>query len=311
MSTYGDEISWHLLRRIMHEWSGTAVEIAEVRPLGGGSISQTVAVTTAGGERAVLKISQHRVDRSYVHEAYQLNVMRAIGLPTPQVYTCKVGTLDDPFSYLLLEYVEGVDLAAARNQCDGDAYDHLQMHLADLMRTLHGQTHSHYTRLTDGEREEFTAWPRFYRAIYDPIWREAEKLTTIPIKARKQIGKVHEELEKYISHADCPRLVHSDLWSSNILAKRDGHGKWWVSGVLDPNCKYAHVEAEIAYLELFRTVTPAFLRAYQSSHRLPAEYQEVRRPIYQMYELVNHVQLFGEQYVKPLMKVMEEVGRFL
>src|SRR3954447_20313333 len=135
MSVHGGEISWQMLRRIVHDWIGTATELAEVKPLAGGSINTTVAITTSNGERAVLKVSPHRVDRSYVHEAYQLNVMRGIGLPTPQVYSCSVGTLDEPFSYLLMEYLEGVDLAEARNRCAPEQYEHLQAHLADLMRT--------------------------------------------------------------------------------------------------------------------------------------------------------------------------------
>src|SRR5205807_6413845 len=107
------------------------------------------------------------------------------------------------------------------------------------------------------------------------------------------------------------RLVHGDLWSANVLARQDHFGKWWVSGILDPMCKYAHTEGEIAYLELFHTVTPAFLRAYQSAHRLASEYHEVRKHVYQMYELINHVQLFGAEYLKPLQGTMEVVGRFV
>ena len=311
MAVHGDDISWQVLRRIVHDWVGSAAELAEVKPLSGGSINTTVVLTTTTNDRAVLKISQHRVDRSYIHEAYQLNVMRGLGVPTPQVFSSKIGSLDEPFSYLLMEFVEGVDLAAAKTTCDSGEYDHLQIHLADLMSTIHGQTHSHYTRLTDGERDEFSEWPKFYRQLYDEIWREADKLSLLPTKARKQIARLHERLEQYISHSDCPRLVHSDLWSSNVLAKQDHYGKWWVSAVLDPNCKYAHAESEIAYMELFRTSTPAFMRAYQTVHRLPAEYHEVRKHVYQVYELLNHLQLFGVEYLKPLQGVLEKIARFV
>jgi fructosamine-3-kinase len=311
MSVHGDEISWQMLRRIVHDWVGTAAELAEVKPLSGGSINTTVALTTTSNDRAVLKISQHRVDRSYVHEAYQLNLLRGLGVPTPQIFSCKVGTLDEPFSYLLMEFIDGVDLAEARNGCDPGQYDHLQMHLADLMRTLHGQTHTQYGRLTDGEREEFSGWPEFFRSIYDEIWHEAEKLPLLPVKVRKQIARVHERLESLISHSDCPRLVHWDLWSSNVMARQDHTGKWWVCAVLDPNCKYAHAEAEIAYMELFRTATPAFMRAYQSANRLPTEYHDVRKHVYQLYHLVNHLQLFGTEYLKPLQGALEKIARFV
>src|SRR5262249_59360641 len=58
-----------------------------------------------------------------------------------------------------------------------------------------------------------------------------------------------------------PILTHWDLWSTNILAAPDGDGSWRIAALLDPNCKFGHAEAELAYLELFHTVTPAFMRS--------------------------------------------------
>jgi fructosamine-3-kinase len=309
MSAQDADISWQVLRRIVHDWMGTTAELAAVTPLYGGCINTTLALTTQDGARAVLKISPHRVDRSYLHEAYQLNLLRALGLPAPQVYSCKVGTLDDPHSYLLMEFLSGVDLAEARRRCAPEQFDHLQAHLADLLLRLHANTSSHYARLVEGQREEFTSWPEFYRRVYDPIWKEAEKQAILPVKMRKQIAKVHQKLDVLLAHDDCPRLVHWDIWSTNVLAYPDEHGKWWITGILDPNCKYAHAEAELAYMELFHTVTPAFLRAYQSAHRLAPEYQRVRRPVYQLYPLINHLHLFGAEYLKPLSAAVERVAQ--
>src|SRR5260370_39213772 len=114
MSVHGSDISWDMLRRIVRDWVGTAAELTEVEPLAGGCINTTLALTTATGERAVLKVSPHRVDRTYIDEAYQLNVLRAIGLPVPEVFSCKGGTLEEPFSYLMLQFIQGVDLSEAR-----------------------------------------------------------------------------------------------------------------------------------------------------------------------------------------------------
>jgi fructosamine-3-kinase len=126
---------------------------------------------------------------------------------------------------------------------------------------------------------------------------------------RRQIGKLHEKLDRILAHGDCPRLVHGDVWSSNVLVHHDAYGKWWVSGLLDPMCKYAHAEAELAYMELFHTSTPALVRAYQATHRLPAEYHTVRKHVYQMYELINHLQMFGGEYLKPLLGTVEKLGQ--
>ena len=302
------DISWQVLRRIVHDWVGTAAELTEVKALVGGCINTTVALTTQDGAKAVLKISPHRVTRVFEEEAYQLNLLRDLGLPTPEVYACRVATLDDPHSYLLMQFLDGVNLNEARRQCTAEQYDHLQMQLAELVLTMHEHTSPHYMRVTDGHGRPHDDWPKFYREVYDPIWHEAEKLPLLPVKVRKQIAKLHAKLERLLVHEDRPRLVHWDLWATNLLAKPDEHGHWWISGMLDPNCKFAHAEAEIAYMELFQTVTPAFLRAYQQTHRLSPDYQRIRKPIYQLYPMINHLRLFGNEYLKPLMAAVERVA---
>jgi len=126
------DISWQVLRQIVHDWAGASADLTEVKPLDGGSVSTTVAITATTGDRAVLKITQHRVDRAYADEALQLNLLREVGVPAPQVYRWEIGTLDQPFSYLLMEYVDGSDLTAVRQCCEPEAFDRVQTDGTDL-----------------------------------------------------------------------------------------------------------------------------------------------------------------------------------
>jgi fructosamine-3-kinase len=153
--------------------------------------------------------------------------------------------------------------------------------------------------------DTYESWPAFYRAVYDPIWHEAEKSPALPKSCRKQIGKVHERLDRFLVHGDQPRLVHWDIWATNLMARQDAKGTWRVVSLLDPNCKYAHVEAEIAYMELFHTITPAFMKRYQQRYKLGADYHKFRKPIYQLYPLINHLRLFGAEYAKALAAAVE------
>ena len=304
------DISWQVLRQIVHDWAGASAELAEVRPLDGGSVSTTVALTTTAGDRAVLKITQHRVDLAYADEALQLNLLREVGVPAPQVYRWEIGTLDQPFSYLLMEYVDGSDLPTVRQCCDSDAFDHVQAELAEVVMRLHANTSTHYMRLTHTEPRRFESWPQCYREIYDGIWHDVEKLTgpsALPTKCRRTVGKVHERLERLLAHGDKPRLVHWDIWGNNLLLKKGDDGRWHLAALLDPACKYAHSEAELAYMELFHTVTPAFLRTYQQAERLSNDYHRVRKPVYQLYEMLNHLRVFGQEYLKPTLAAVEKV----
>ena len=305
------DISWQVLRQIVRDWAGTSADLAEVKPLDGGSVSTTLALTTTTGEQAVLKITPHRVDRSYADEALQLNLLREVGVPAPRVYRWEIGTLDHPFSYLLMEFVEGSDLPTVRERCPVDAFDRVQAELAEIVLRLHANTSTHYMRLTHQEPRRFENWAACYREIYDGIWHDVEKLTgpcALPTKVRKTVGKVHERLERLLAHGDKPRLVHWDIWGNNLLLRPGDDGAWHVAALLDPACKYAHCEAELAYMEQFNTVTPAFLRTYQRVDRLPSEYHRVRKPVYQLYEMLNHLRVFGHEYLKPTLAAVEKVA---
>jgi fructosamine-3-kinase len=303
------DISWQVLRRIAKRWGGETAEPAEVKPLDGGCINTTVAITLEDTRKAVLKISAYRVDRSYEIEAHQLGLLAALGLPAPKVYDVHIGSLDDPYSYILMEFLEGVDLYRARKACTAEQYDDLQSQLAEMMLLMHSETASEYRRvLPNGDAISYDAWPEFYRAIFNPIWDEVKNSPHIPIKSRKQIGKIHDRLDRLLLHDDLPRLVHWDIWATNVLANPDDSGRWKISAILDPSCKYAHAEAELAYMSLFQTTTPAFSKAYQRDRKLTEEYHRVRKPIYQMYFLMNHVHIFGAEYAKALVDSVDKIS---
>lgn len=311
MTPHEVEVSWQDLRQIARDWAGSSAELDEVTPMAGGAINTTLCLHTKDNQRAVLKITPHRVDRSYEDEVLQLKLLREAGVPVPQVYLCKIGSLENPFSYLLMEFVEGVDLAAARERCTAEEFDQLQTHLAELVLRLHAQTSSHYQRVTAAESRRYEKWHECYHDIFDSIWRDVDKSNVLPIKSRKTMAKTHERLETLLGHGDCPRLVHWDIWATNILVILEPAGAWRVSAILDPNCKYAHAEAEIAYLELFHTITPAFLKTYQQTHKLAPEYHRIRRQVYQLYSLLNHLHLFGQEYLKSFLGMLERVGSLI
>lgn len=305
------DISWQVLRGIVRQWAGDAAELESATPLAGGNISTTISLQIKDGQKAVLKISPHRVVRTHADEAWQLALMSEAGVPTPEVYLYKVGTLDDPFSYILMEHVEGLNWSEARALCDAGQFEAMQIDLAENLLKLHARTNSHFQRAIGGDVKQHEIWAPCYREIFDPIWSEIADSKLLPIRSKKTINKLHERLEQFIAHGDCPRLMHWDLWAGNLKVQADAGGRWRVAAFLDPHCKYGHAEAELAYLELFQTVTPAFLKAYQQERRLPGDYHQVRKPIYQVYSMLNDLRLFGADYLKPTLAAIERVGHLV
>lgn len=86
-----------------------------------------------------------------------------------------------------------------------------------------------------------------------------------------------------------PSLIHGDLWSGNILPSAAG------LTLVDPAISYSDREAEIAYTQMFGSFEPRFYQGYQSVWPLDPGYDE-RRPLHNLYHLLNHLNIFGEEY---------------
>ena len=50
------------------------------------------------------------------------------------------------------------------------------------------------------------------------------------------------------------------------------------------------------------------MKAYQADRKLPPEYHAVRKPVYQLYSLLDHVRVFGHEYAKPLCEQAAKVA---
>ena len=68
--------------------------------------------------------------------------------------------------------------------------------------------------------------------------------------------------------------------------------------VIDPAVYYGHGEADLAMTKLFGAFPVAFYKGYHSVQPpSPDGEQEQREKIYQLYHLLNHLNLFGESYI--------------
>jgi len=94
-------------------------------------------------------------------------------------------------------------------------------------------------------------------------------------------------------HAPRASLTHGDLWAGNWGVDVDG-AVW----LFDPAVAVTDREMDLAMLELFGTPPATFLQAYRSLAQPDFDPQGYarRRPLYQLYHLLNHWLLFGRSY---------------
>jgi fructosamine-3-kinase len=89
---------------------------------------------------------------------------------------------------------------------------------------------------------------------------------------------------------ETPSLLHGDLWGGNYIVDEFGE-----ACLIDPAVYYGHREADLAMTRLFGGFDDAFYAAYEEAAPLAPGHQE-RLPIYQLYHVLNHFNLFGGGY---------------
>jgi protein-ribulosamine 3-kinase len=216
-----------------------------------------------------------------------LAATRTVRVPTVAV----VGALDD-WSYVALEWL---DVAAAPDPAA------LGRALAALHRASppagpegarFGGSRDNWIGGTPQRNGWHDDWPAFFR--------DARLIPQLALAARNgYAGALERDGTRLLDalpallqgHDPAPSLVHGDLWSGNVAGLRDG-----TPAIFDPAVYVGDREADLAMTELFGGFAPAFHAAYRDAWPLPAGYA-LRRTLYNLYHVLNHLNLFGEGYL--------------
>ncbi len=87
-----------------------------------------------------------------------------------------------------------------------------------------------------------------------------------------------------------PSLLHGDLWSGNHAAM-DGEPV-----IFDPAVHYGDRESDLAMTRLFGGFGAGFYSAYEAAWPVEPGH-EARNDLYQLYHVLNHLNLFGSGYL--------------
>lgn len=97
-----------------------------------------------------------------------------------------------------------------------------------------------------------------------------------------------------------PSLIHGDLWSGNVIS--DKHGD---PVLIDPAAHWGWAEADIAMTQLFGGFDAQFYRAYEAARPLSPGWRQ-RVPLYNLYHLLNHLNLFGAAYYHDVSNIIHQ-----
>jgi len=95
-------------------------------------------------------------------------------------------------------------------------------------------------------------------------------------------------------------LLHGDLWGGNWAATKGQ------PVIFDPAVYYGDRESDIAMTKLFGGFGPEFYSAYQESWPMAPGHED-RLKLYQLYHVLNHLNLFGSAYLGRAMQLIRQL----
>ena len=282
---------------------GTSVKIAQTDRLSGGDINKAYGLTLTTGQHIFMKANAKDNADFFTAEAAGLQAIadtHVIG--TPRILCCGTDDGEDVgYSFLLLEYIQ----SAGRRK---DYWEVLAQELAAIHTVpvpVEGALHQYGFPQNNfiGARPQNNSWSDSWITFFRdqrlaPQFRDADSYFSNG--DRTKITKLLDNLERFLVEPEYPSLLHGDLWSGNVMCGPDGKAM-----LIDPACYIGHREADLAMTQLFGGFPPAFYEEYKKAAPLQPGYEE-RRDLYNLYQLLNHLNLFGPTYLNPVLSIVDE-----
>lgn len=276
---------WQAIATQIGQSTRRAFQIQQRRSVGGGSIN--AAYRVEDGERSFfVKTNQASCLDMFQAEAEGLEELakaQAVRVPRPVCW----GYFES-MAYLVLENLE---LGQARAPVAAE----LGQQLAQLHRYHHDRYGWHRNN-TIGSTPQINTWTpdwvsfyRDHRLGYQVRLARRQGYTGAWTQDAEQLM---DQLDGFFRHYQPePSLLHGDLWAGNYGSDAQGHPV-----IFDPAVYYGDRETDLAMTELFGGFPSDFYTAYQQTYPLDSGYAH-RKPLYQLYHLLNHLNLFGSGYL--------------
>ena len=281
---------------------GSGASIARTAPVSGGDINRASCLMLKDGSKVFLKANSRMDIRFFQAESDGLTSIRETGaIRVPQVLA--LGTDEMLGSFLLLEWIE----RASQAQDYWESFGHrlAALHLADASGLVPGGTYGLARDNYIGARSQINtpcmSWIAFFRDYrLAPQFRDAGQW--FDTAERKRIERLLDHLDNYMEEPERPSLLHGDLWSGNFMTGSDGNAL-----LIDPATYVGHAEADLAMTELFGGFDRRFYDAYREVNPIRPGYER-RRELYNLYHLLNHLNLFGGSYLSSVLRVLKRYG---
>ncbi|MCP3027508.1 fructosamine kinase family protein [Halobacillus sp. A5] len=284
------------IERVLNQ-IGDHSAIREIKPVSGGDIND--AFYTATDERSYFMKGNRNVPSHFFKaEAAGLEAIRQTQtVSVPEVYYYDEPEPDET-ALIALEWIDG----------NGNGPSQSSEKLGRNLALMHQHTAKNYGFSEDtfvGELDQPNDWKDSWVEYYrdNRLYRQYK----LGMRNGRISGKRQDRLENLLSHLEdfipmhpASALLHGDLWGGNYLTSSSGEPY-----LIDPSVLFGDPQFEIAFTELFGGFASSFYSSYQQVTPLSKEYEEVK-PIYQLFYLLVHLNIFGETYGSGVDRILKK-----
>jgi len=286
---------WRDIEAAIREAAGASFAIESRSGAGGGCINECYVVRGRGQAffvklNAPKRLSMFEAESAGLDEIARSNTVR---VPRPLCHGTGAGA-----SWLVLEHIE-------LGRASGRGMEELGRRLAAMHRVTAAHVGWHRDNTIGATPQINTPcadWIRFWRERRLGFQLRLARENGYGGRLLTQGERLLERLPAFFSgHAPRPSLLHGDLWSGNAAFRRDA-----TPVIFDPAVYYGDREADIAMTELFGGFSADFYRAYDEANARDPGYA-TRKELYNLYHVLNHLNLFGGGYRAQAERMIEEL----
>ena len=282
---------------------GSSVALAHTDRLSGGDINKAYALTLTNGEKIFMKANAKENAAFFTAEALALSAIESTKtIKTPKILCTGTEPGEQVgYSFLFLEFIESAP--KIKNYWEIFGQELAKMHKAETRKFVDGGKFGFLQDNFIGARKQQNltndSWINFFRdSRLVPQFKAADSY--FDENERTKVSKLLDHLDEFLIEPEFPSLLHGDLWNGNAMCGSDG--KAWL---IDPAGYVGNCEADLAMTELFGGFPREFYDAYREENPLEPGYEE-RRDLYNLYHLLNHLNMFGSGYLGAVKSILTE-----
>jgi len=286
---------YHVIAAEIAHCTGRFFEAKHCEPLGGGCINEAARLSD-GSRSYFVKLNRAELAPLFRAESEGLCALRDTGAIRAPEPIC--AGVSGEHSWLVLEFIALGPSTPVSERRLGSA-------LADLHRTTasaFGWQRDNAIGSTPQINLQCSDWTEFWARNRLGYQVELAGHNGCPKELVARGEQLIHALPTLLArHRPVPSLVHGDLWAGN--AARDDGG---APVIFDPATYHGDRETDLAMTELFGGFGPDFYAAYEEAWPLDSGYP-LRRDLYNLYHVLNHLNLFGGSYLAQASRLVERL----